>query len=288
MKLYRLYSFLGIAAVMSFTACTDEVDYTPAPAIETPGVYFSDEEEVNFTIDSQTGAQVISLSRQKTERELTVTLTATGDVDKFTIPASVTFASGAATAPVSIMPIVDSMDDFSTYTISLTVEESMTSPYINNMWEGSFYFAEGEEWPVIGVCKFTDDALGPLFSNPIFTWNVEISEHALTPGLYRLVNPYGCADSPFARYSVDAENYIIVNATDPSRVFLGDNPNQKISTGINMGYGVMALGLQAYGTLANGKITWPVKGLAVFDDDGGYLANQNGEFCIDLTTIESK
>lgn len=53
-----------------------------------------------------------------------------------------------------------------------------------------------------------------------------------------------------------------------------------------MGYGVMTIGLQAFGTLADGKITWPVKGLAIFDNDDGYYANQSGAFCIDLTSLE--
>lgn len=286
MKFNSILSVLGLASVLMFISCTDEVDYTPAPVVETPGVYFSAEEEVNFTIDSENMAQNIILSRQKTDGELTVTLTTSGDTDKFSVPGSVTFANGAVTTLIPITALTGAMEDFSTYKLTLTIEDALTSPYINNMWEGSFYYAMGEEWPTIGKCVFTDDALGPLFSNPCFTWEVEIQEHALTPGLYRLVNPYGCSASPFSKYSVETENYIVVNATNPAKVYLGDNPNNKVSTGINMGYGVMSLALQAYGTLANGKITWPVKGLAVFDDDGGYLANNSGEFCIDLTSLE--
>lgn len=285
MKLNKLFSILGLAAALSFTACTDEVDYSPAPEVVTPGVYFPAEEEVNFTIDNDNTVQSITISRQKTDGELTVPLTVGGDTDKFTVPSSVTFPSGAATTIIPITALTASMEDFATYTLSLTIDDAMTSPYINNMWEGSFYFAEGEEWPTIGSCIFTDDAIGPLFSMPCYQWEVEIQEHALTPGLYRLVNPYGCSKSPYRNYSADPENYIIVNATNPARVYLGENPNAYISTGINMGYGVMDLRLQNYGALSEGKITWPVKGLVIYDDDGGYYANQSGKFCIDLTPI---
>ncbi|MDE5665578.1 MAG: hypothetical protein K2G17_10010 [Duncaniella sp.] len=286
MKLYKLFSAIGLIAAMSFTACTDEVDYTPAPEVSTPGVYFSSEEEVTFTIDAQAGAQVITLYRLTGEGELTVPIAATGDTDKFTVPASVTFASGATSAPVSITPLVDAMENFATYSLNLTIDEEFTSPYILNAWEGTFTFADGEEWITIGNCQYTDDMCGPLFSNPCFTWAVEIQEHYNTAGLYRLVNPYGCATSPFKNYCTLSENYVVVNATDPSKVFFGDNPNARTTTGVDMGYGVMTIGLQAFGTLADGKITWPVKGLAVFDNDGGYYANQSGAFCIDLTGLE--
>ena len=126
----------------------------------------------------------------------------------------------------------------------------------------------------------------PLFSNHCFSWSVEIQEYYDTAGLYRLVNPYGCAASPFKNYCKLSENYVVVNATDPSKVFFGDNPNAGFTTGVDMGYGVMTIGLQAFGTLADSKITWPVKGLAIFDNDDGYYANQSGAFCIDLTSLE--
>lgn len=211
---------------------------------------------------------------------------AAGDTDKFSVPASVTFANGATSTPVSITPLVDAMENFTTYNLGLTVDEEFTSPYILNAWEGAFTFADGEEWITIGNCQYTDDMCGPLFSNPCFTWSVEIQEYYDTAGLYRLVNPYGCAASPFKNYCKLSENYVVVNATDPSKVFFGDNPNAGFTTGVDMGYGVMTIGLQAFGTLADSKITWPVKGLAIFDNDDGYYANQSGAFCIDLTSLE--
>lgn len=286
MKLNKLFSVLGLASVLSFTACTDEVDYTPAPAVNTPGVYFSPEEEVNFTIDAEAGVQTINIYRQKTDGELSVAIQTSGDADKFSVPSTVTFPAGVESATVAITPLVATMEDFTTYAIAITVDDAFATPYLPNTWEGTFTYANGEEWITIGECEFTDDALGPLFGNPCFTWPVEIQEHYATTGLYRLVNPYGCAASPFRNYSVLSENYVVVDATNPARVFFGTNPNERTTTGIDMGYGVMSLGLQAYGTLADGKITWPVNGLAVFDNDGGSYANNSGQFCIDLSVIK--
>ncbi len=286
MKFNKFFTVLGVAAAMTFTACTDEVDYTPAAAEITPGVYFAPDVEVNFEIDANSEAQVINLSRMQTEGDLTVNLTASGDVDLFVIPSSVTFANGSETAAISITPIVANMENFTTYTISIVVPDEVASNYAKNIWSASFTYANGSEWNSLGMCKFSDDLVGPLFSEPVYTWNVEIEEHTQTPGLYRLVNPYKAANSPYAKYCVLDENYVIVNATNPARVFFGDTPNSNWSTGVDLGYGVMTIGIQTYGSYADGKITWPAKGIAIFDNDGGYYANINGAFCIDLTGLK--
>ncbi|MDE5744513.1 MAG: hypothetical protein K2H84_02480 [Paramuribaculum sp.] len=285
MKFNKIFSILGLTAAMAFTACTDSVEYTPAPQEETPGVYFPDVEISDFALDANSTAQVITISRKEVGGEVTVGITATGDTDKFSVPASVTFAGGAETAVINITPLVDQMVDFTTYKLALTIAPEYSSDYLVNTWEGTFVYANSKEWVSLGMCVYTDDMVGPLFSNPCFSWEVEIEEHTNTPGLYRLVNPYGCEDSPFARYCKLEENYIIVDATNPAKVFFGEDPNDGFTTGVDMGYGIMTIGLQAFGTYADGKITWPVKGLAIFDDDGGYYANQSGKFCIDLSDL---
>ena len=285
MKFNKLFSILVVAAAMAFTACTDEVEYTPAKEVNTPGVYFSSDEISDFAIDAEAGAQTITIYRKTTGGEISVGITASGDTDKFTVPSQVTFANGAESAVVSITPLVDLMENFTTYSLALSIDPEFTSPYLSDAWEGTFAYANGTEWNSLGYCEYTDDMVGPLFSNPCLTWNVEIEEHSTTPGLYRLVNPYGCADSPFQRYCTLSENYVVVDATDPSKVFFGSTPNDGFTTGVDMGYGVMTIGLQTYGQYADGKITWPVKGLAIFDNDGGYYANQSGEFCIDLSKL---
>lgn len=286
MKFNKFFTVLGVAAALTFTACTDEVDYTPAAEEITSGVYFAPDVEVNFEIDANSEAQVINLSRMQTEGDLTVNITATGDVDLFEIPSSVTFANGSETAALSITPIVANMENFTTYTISIVVPEEVASNYAQNTWTASFTYANGSEWNSLGMGKITDDIVGPMFGLDIYTWSVEIEEHSQTPGLYRLVNPYTNENSPYAQYAAVAENYVIVNATDPTHVFFGDAPNSYWSSGLNVGYGDMPIAIQAYGSYADGKITWPAKGLAIFIEGDSYYANNNGAFCIDLTGLK--
>ncbi|QCD43812.1 hypothetical protein E7747_16335 (plasmid) [Duncaniella dubosii] len=96
---------------------------------------------------------------------------------------------------------------------------------------GAFTFADGEEWITIGNCQYTDDMCGPLFSNPV-SHGLSRFRNTNTAGLYRLVNPYGCAASPFKNYCKLSENYVVVNATDPSKLFFGDNPNAGFTTAL--------------------------------------------------------
>lgn len=53
MKFNKLYMALGVAA-LALTSCSDEEDYTPAPAVVTPEAYFniSDSKEVDLEKNS--------------------------------------------------------------------------------------------------------------------------------------------------------------------------------------------------------------------------------------------
>lgn len=285
MKTNRLISYIGLAALaVSVAGCTDSVDYSPAQPVSSPGVYF-DEQETAFEIDSNAEAYGVAISRGASDEALTVALEVTGDTEQFTVPSSVSFAAGQSSTTISVTPLVDNMEAFATYTIAIAISDDVTTPYLLNSWEGTFTYSEGQEWISIGEGQFTDDIIASLFSNiNCMTWTVEVERHYSTEGLYRIVNPYGCDASYFASYYTgDAENdYLVINATNPSQVYFGSTPGESYSTGIDLGYGVMSFEILSYGTLEDGNITFPVKGVAVYDDDGGYYANQSGEFRIVL------
>lgn len=283
----------GIAALfigLMMTACdSDEPTYEPASAPNSDEVYFADDEITEFAIDRNATTQTLNLYRTNTEKASVAHLSISGDTEFFTISESVSFGEGVNVAPIEITPLVDNMADFTEYTITIeAVGDDMTSPWLNCQWTGKFTFANGEEWISIGECEFTSDIFEPDFNLPSLTWPVEVQAHYDTEGLYRLVCPYGCADSPFARYYDGGDdNYMYVNVQDPTKVILSiDNPNERFSTGLDLGYGVMSIGLQAYGTFSDGMVTFPVRGLIYIDNDGAYYANKNGAFCIDLSVLE--
>lgn len=172
------------------------------------------------------------------------------------------------------------------------------------MASASFEITLGaSEWESIGMAQYTDDILAPLYGAPVPTYEVEVLASNKTPGMYRLVNPYG-ADYPYNEegdYDASRKYYMEINATDPEGVYI-----ELQDTGLNWGDGnLYVYSMAAYyldngytfesikgagycGTLVDGVITFPVEGLlCMLGTDGPYYANNNGEFKIVLPTATS-
>lgn len=162
-------------------------------------------------------------------------------------------------------------------------------------------------WTSKGMVTYTEDIMASVFQYPeVCTYSVEIQESDDTPGLYRLVNPYKSAWPYWDVYqdmSNGKDNYLVVNATDPTAVYIERSPMNYILEGDALvissyayelllnGAGTLAqLKASGYcGTLVDGKITMPVtnannkKGPILWvGEEGFYYANSNGKFCIDF------
>ncbi len=161
----------------------------------------------------------------------------------------------------------------------------------------------GAKWESIGLCKYTDDLIGPLFEAEPISYDVEVRVKADKPGIYRMVNPYG-ATYPYNKegdYDASQDYFIDINAVDPEGVYIEEQ-----ATGCDWGYGNMTIMSMGYyymaagnpfeavkaagymGTLKDNVITFPVKGMLVGDDDGKYYANQNGAFSLNLNPANAK
>lgn len=156
------------------------------------------------------------------------------------------------------------------------------------------------EWQSLGIGLFTDDIYIPRFSDndgnqmqPV-TYEVEIEASSKTPGLYRLVNPY-CEPYPYndpGDWDASQNWNIEVNAVDPEGVYIeaqdaGLDWGKGMLSILSMGYYLMAAKGNSFedvkaagymGTLVDGIITFPVKGLLyAIGDDGYYYGNVNGQ-----------
>jgi hypothetical protein len=69
----------------------------------------------------------------------------------------------------------------------------------------------------------------------------------------------------------------VIDATDPNAVTF-----DRTKLGVDWGYDEMEAAVLKAGTMVNKVITFPTKGLVVYDADGGYYANNNGAFKLDL------
>lgn len=134
MKTFRyiygiLMSFLAIATI---TSCSEEVEYTPASpaAVETSEYYFTSGTETAITIGTDDKTIVAEINRANTEGEATIDLIVANPNEKlFTIPTSVKFADGEATAEV-VIEVSDDLEFFKDYQFSLQIAEKYTNPYI--------------------------------------------------------------------------------------------------------------------------------------------------------------
>lgn len=307
------YMFLvGIIALL-FGSCTDSYDYTPAGAAGVEA-YFDNSQPSTIEVSKSANSFGITVSRIKTDGELTVPLTFTpGEGNVFTVPSSVTFADGQAQATINITYNPDDIN-YGTYTGgTITLGEGIDTTY----GIGTFTFKAGAtEWADFSNNKsmglMREDALTTWFSwnggTPI--WDVHIQKSVINEGMYRIVEPYSDmfnqeqeAGNTDATYDTASEHYWVINATDPDYVYL-----ETCHTGLDLGYGEITLtsmvqyfldnneGLTVdrikqqrpdlFGTLKDGVITMPTQSLAAamanYNDGQFVYAGNNGLFAVAL------
>ncbi len=154
-----------------------------------------------------------------------------------------------------------------------------------------------ETWTSLGYATYTDDFVSTFYGIFEVPYQVEIQESDLTPGLFRLVNPYGEA-YPYNEpgdWDESRDYYIEINAVDPDGVYI-----ETQDTGMDWGYGnfyVSSLAgyyisrgysvedVKAFGycgIYADGVITFPKETLLVamagYEGGGLFPANNNNWF----------
>ena len=159
------------------------------------------------------------------------------------------------------------------------------------------YESDQAYWVSLGMAQYTEDIVKTFFGVDNLTYEVEIQEHSLMPGLYRLVNPYGAAYpyNEVGDYDTSADHYMVIDARDPEGVYI-----TQFNSGMDWGYGEFIMwSLAGYymekgydhetvkesgycGTLEDGVITFPSNTLLValtdYNNGAYYYSNGNGKF----------
>lgn len=136
-----------------------------------------------------------------------------------------------------------------------------------------YYGGAASPWQSLGIGLYTDDFFPSLYNVDPTTWEVEIEENTETPGLYRMIYPYG-ESFPYndpGDWDTSSMYNIEIHAEDPEGVYI---PLQNI--GVDWGKGMFAIAswggyclatgdsfdelkAEGYlGTLVDGVITLPV------------------------------
>lgn len=178
-----LSAMLLLALPLAFTACGDDVEYSPADKPVNTQVYFPTTNGATVDLSKDKTSFDVTLMRAKTDEAITVPITATGDGSFFTIPTSVSFAQGVDKAVLSISYNPESLEYDAYSEIKLTIgDESATTPY--GMAQYVFKAGIPAPWTSLGKATFSDAF---LFANK---YSVELQRNDLNPSLYRLVDPY--------------------------------------------------------------------------------------------------
>lgn len=178
-----LNAMLLLALPLAFSACGDDVEYSPADKLSNAQVYFPATNGATVALNKDKTSFEVALMRIKTDEAITVPVTATGGDGHFTFPTSASFAQGADKTVLSIGydPKVLEYDAYSE--IKLVIgDENVITPY--GMSQYVFKAGIPAPWTSLGKATFSDTF---LFENK---YNVELQRNDLNPNLYRLVDPY--------------------------------------------------------------------------------------------------
>ena len=290
LKIFFLTALVAVAAL--FTACTKDQDWSAGEQVPGAQVYFADGVATNVTVEAETSSFEVTVMRGNVDEAATVPLkvaVSAANVDEeadpinyaelFTVPAKVSFGAGKDSAKFTVSFDRASLEDGQTYTLTFSINDmGAITPYGYD--KQTWTLVVPEPLVLLGTGYWTDDVVGPLFGLNATTYPVEVYENLKTPGyiylkdLYTnafkqtLIDEFGIAEESIPTWET---SYFAINVEDPTAVEI---PGQY--TGLDIGDGDMAIWSLATGTLENGIISFPTKGLAVQDNDGAYYANNDG------------
>lgn len=314
-KIFR-YAKIAVAALVTvaMAACTSDYEYDTPEALKGAQVYFSNTLPSKIEVNKESGNFDVTLSRQNTEGELTVPLMFTADEGNiYTVPSTVTFADGEATANIHITFNPDELvyGNYVGGTISFDAD-NFSTPY----GATSYKFTAGASAYVDvagGKGKFRDGLISAAYRIEVLEYDVQIQQDAHTPGIYRVVAPYGqkgwSGVNPWYTAFDENENNtdMIIDATDPDYVYIKGTFNTGVT--LNSGDGVVsaisyvqfllnngnALDLikakkpELFGTFKDGVFNFPAKSILMyFGADGPYYGNTDGMLRVAMPGIVLK
>lgn len=299
------FGFMSLLIALGLASCNDnDYKYTPADVLQNEQVAFPPSTPTTVSLTAAEPFIDLELTRQKTDGDLTVNIIADGElgnedgtVTYITVPNSVTFKDGEEKTFVHVAADVKTIGYDNVKKISLSIaEDEFTTPYGFSKLEMAVSFPA--PWKSLGLATYTEDIMTSFYNVQNLSYEVEIQENLLQPGLFRLVNPYGKA-YPYNEpgdWDESKNYYLEINATDPDFVYIMPQ-----GMGLNWGKGELFFADMAGfyiargndpaavkaagwgGTYKDGEITFPAKAMVTNWDsfaDGAYYSNNNGKFSV--------
>lgn len=264
MKLFKS----TILAMLAFSAVTmvscdggNDVDYVEGA--QSTGAYFPTT-TTTYTLDRNKTSFAVPVARNSKDAPSTVQITVSDPSGLFGIPSQVTFADGELTAEMVITYDPAELTFDEKYSITAVVDGG--DVYGNTDY--TFTAVLPAPWKKLGTGLYTDALVCGVYTISQLTYSVEIEENEITPGLYRVKNPYGVnvfAYTEPADMTSTETYYMYVHAEKPDQVWM-----EELNTHMNYGAGVMTFTCRAALLLTNPANTIEMIAAA------GYCGKNNG------------
>lgn len=266
MKSIKIF-FLATVAIVAglFTACSDD-DFKAGPEVDGAQVYFPEDVTTGYSISDDVTSIAIPVKRIAKDEALTVAVLASDESGLFTIPSSVSFAAGKETSELLITFDRAKLEDGEEYPISFLLnDEDNTTPYGNRSLDITVM---PWPWVELGTGKFREGWLSDVFTGNQFEIDVTIHKHKSKEGIYMVEEmlgwPYmteffGATKEELSDQFSYTPSNIVIDCTDAKQVTIAEQWSGITENTYN--YGKFMIASQEPGTLVNGIITFPAKGL---------------------------
>ena len=191
-----LFLVLMSVLTLSWTGCTDSVDYTPTSPLEGQGVYFPSSTVTSYTVDGVAGSIDLNVYRSNSNGAFQAKLNADfneNGKDVFDVPATVDFPEGEDSTSITIT--YDGITRGTAYELSLSFEDA--TPYANSSIKLKVLYPSevSYEWVVLSDKAVYTDNLFSMFGISDFNFKAELDkpivvEKAKGYNMIRFRSPY--------------------------------------------------------------------------------------------------
>lgn len=290
---YSLIAAIALSGCMA--ACSNDDDYAVGESKQ--GVFFPAGNPDELTLSTKAPSFEITVARTDASAEQTFTLTNNFAANTFTMPATVTFATGEEEKDVTVSYDPDLAPGDYNIVIGFAEGQEVANVGFSTV-EITAVMPVPVPWKQLGECTFTDPwVTGGIYGlEPMLKYKVQIEESGETPGLYRLIAPYGTAfanafkeafgeELGAGNYDSTNEGILTIHAEDPKHVYILP---QYLGVTLNSGDGEM-IGMNMAGYyIAGGNTIETVIGaapssFATMTDGILKMSSQNA--CVMFTNI---
>lgn len=240
MKLNKAFLGLGVMA-FALASCSDEVEYTPAAPVTVPAAYFSAQEETVFDIEESDDHVNFKVYRAQggAAQDVSIDITIRTEdgsampADLFDYTPVAHFEEGSCLATIPVSFDYHNLSPTLSYLFDCSVPGEDTQYFLTKVTYDLSY----TPWETIEDCRLWDNTAMAPFGGGSNIWSVNVQEHPIKRGFFRVRSPYKDSDYFGSYYNLpdDDPHYLYINATNPSEAFFSDakgNPVTKYNTGV--------------------------------------------------------